>query len=291
MKQDNLKNHELQQDTWPSTDYDIVSPRNNQKDGYGVLYRKDGIRLIECGNKKLEQYRVKNGTKTICNHAFLGCTRLSKITIPKSVVVIGEYAFMNTGITKLPNLGSITSIAMGTFSSCTQLSSVSISDNIAKIEPSAFTSCTSLKRVVIGNGVTNIENNAFYGCVSLTNLVIGSSVKAIGEFAFSGCTSLKKLIIPNNVQEIGFKAFQECTALSELTIGNGITKIRNATFKNCAKIKTIYSKSVMPPNIQQTFSDVDKKKCVVYVPMGSINLYKENKGWAIFPDIREMDFE
>ena len=59
-----------------------------------VLYI--GNHLIEAKNSISGAYDVKDGTKTIADWAFSGCTGLTSITIPDSVTSIGESAFDNT---------------------------------------------------------------------------------------------------------------------------------------------------------------------------------------------------
>lgn len=49
------------------TDEDI---ENGFEDEYGVVYSRDGKRLLKCKNEKLKIYIVKNGTKVICDYAF-----------------------------------------------------------------------------------------------------------------------------------------------------------------------------------------------------------------------------
>lgn len=49
--------------------------------------------LITVESKKLSAYEIHSKTKVICDSAFKGCERLTSITIPDSVVFIGDYTF------------------------------------------------------------------------------------------------------------------------------------------------------------------------------------------------------
>ena len=74
------------------TEEDIA---NGVEDEFGVVYSRDGKRLLKC-NKDLTIYIVKNGTKVICDWAFdvfLTNRSLQEITIPNSVMSIEKQAF------------------------------------------------------------------------------------------------------------------------------------------------------------------------------------------------------
>ena len=65
-------------------------------DEYGVMYSKDGKRLLKCySDLKLSEYKIKSGTEAVCNYAFSGCETLQSIEIPWSIKSIGDEAFYN----------------------------------------------------------------------------------------------------------------------------------------------------------------------------------------------------
>ncbi len=81
---------------------------------------------------------VKKGTKLIADAAFLSCKNLTDITIPNSVINIGENAFNGcSGLKNLTIPNSVTSIGDFAFSNCTQLTNVTVSDSVISI--GAFT--------------------------------------------------------------------------------------------------------------------------------------------------------
>lgn len=63
-----------------------------------VLYI--GNHLIKAKNNIAGDYRVKEGTKVIADRAFYSCNKLTGITIPKSVISIGDGAFEECDILK-----------------------------------------------------------------------------------------------------------------------------------------------------------------------------------------------
>lgn len=70
--------------------------KNGILDEYGVLYSKNGHRLIKA-TKALEDYTVREGTLVICDNAFSQCGNnknvLKKVILPDTVVTIGSSAF------------------------------------------------------------------------------------------------------------------------------------------------------------------------------------------------------
>ncbi|MDE6226178.1 MAG: leucine-rich repeat domain-containing protein, partial [Muribaculaceae bacterium] len=114
-------------------------------DEFGVIYSKDGKRLLKCRNRDLAVYKVKTGTKVICDRAFDWCTSLQSVTIPESVTAIGAYVFFE----------------------CSSLQSVIIPDSVTSIGAYAFDWCTSLQSVTIPESVTAIGAYVFFECSSL----------------------------------------------------------------------------------------------------------------------------
>ena len=132
------------------TDDDI---NNGEPDEYGVVYSKDGKRLLKCQKEDIETYNVKDGTKIICKEAFLGCNKLNQIDIPNSVTSIGQQAFVCCYSLQqiiIPN--SVTSIGEITFNYCDKLEKITILNPIIDIEDSAFESCDNLQEIIIPEG-------------------------------------------------------------------------------------------------------------------------------------------
>lgn len=133
----------------------------------------------------------------------------------------------------------VTSIEKRAFQNCTNLSSVTISNNVTSIDNCAFDRCTSLTNVTISSGMTEIGYLVFGECTSLNNVEIPSSVTSIGTYAFSDCTSLTNVTIPSSVTEIGYGAFCDCSSLPSVTIPDGVTSIGEFAFKGCISLSSV----------------------------------------------------
>jgi len=157
----------------------------------GVLFNKNRTTLTEYPEGKGPSYTIPNGTTSIGEGAFDGCSGLTNVTIPNSVTRIGDSAFEY----------------------CISLTSVTIPNSVSSIGDSAFFYCNSLTSVAIPNSVTSIGDSAFEYCLSLTSVTIPNSVTSIGDYAFSSCISLTSVTIPGSVTYIGDGAFSECSGL------------------------------------------------------------------------------
>ncbi len=197
----------------------------------GILFNKDQTTLIQYPSSRVgTSYTIPDSVTIIGDSAFLNCG-LASVTIPNSVTLIGNSAFLScywlTNAT-LPN--SLTIIGDSSFYDCFRLTCVSIPNSLTSIGEEVFLGCYSLTSVTIPNGVTSIGTRAFAGCSALTNVTIASSVTNIGDFAFASCTSLASVIIPNRVTSVGDAVFLNCFGLRSVTIPNSVISIGPSAF-------------------------------------------------------------
>ena len=238
------------------TDEDIAK---GVADEFGVIYSKDGKRLLTCKNDSLTSYKIKPGTQIICNEAFGDCT-ITGITIPESVTSIGSFAFSEcTFLESITIPDSVTSIRESAFWACISLNSVTIPRSVTSIGDFAFSECSSLRSVTIPDSVTSIGNTAFYGCKSLESVTIPASVTSIGDWAFSDCKSLENVTIPDSVTSIGESAFSGCTLLTSVTIPDSVTSIGESAFYWCDSLKSV----TIPKSIKTIGKDAFPKNCNV----------------------------
>ena len=157
---------------------------------------------------------------------------------------------------------SVTSIGESAFNGCSNLTSITIPNNVISIGSSAFSSCSGLTNITIPNSVTSIEKSTFYGCSGLTSVTIPSSLTSIGESAFSGCNGLTSINIPNNVTSIGQNAFYGCSSLSSLIIPNSVTSIGEYAFWYCSSLTSVIIGSGVTSIGSSAFSGTNLKKTI-----------------------------
>ena len=269
-------------------------------DKRGVKYSKDGRKLLKATEGLSGAYSVKEGTRIICDSAFswrsylseivipasvnsighgafTGCSSLTCISIPKSVICLNGnpfflwnskleclspnfvyeddvlfnkdksriISFRNRNVESYVIPSSVTSIGDRAFNDCSSLSEIVIPASVTNIGDFAFCSCRSLCKIVIPASVTSIGDHAFSGCSSLSEIVIPASVTSIGDCAFHDCSSLSEIVIPSSVTSIGDSAFWGCSSLSEIVIPSSVTSIGDSAFSDCHSL----SKIVIPSSV------------------------------------------
>ncbi len=169
------------------------------------------------------------------------------------VTAIGERAFENCSeLTSISISENVTSIGEYAFAYCSGLTSITIPENVTYIGFCAFTNCTPT--TVIWNakncnlniyndwgsrfGIfgTNDNGNTNY---SITTFTFGNTVETIPSYLCSGLAGLTSVIIPDNVTVIGEYSFSGCTGLTSLTIPNSVKEISAGAFSGCINIKEI----------------------------------------------------
>jgi hypothetical protein len=186
-------------------------------------------------------YTAANGAVTITKYTGPGGAATLPGTIAGLPVIrIGSSAFSScanlTGIT-LPD--SLTGIGDWAFSSCTSLARVTIPAGVTNIGDWAFEYCTNLAAVTIGNGVAGIGEGAFDFCTGLTNATMGANVISIGNYAFEYCTNLAAVTLPNSLVSIGDWAFSSCASLAGAALPNNLASIGDDAFAYCSGLTNI----------------------------------------------------
>ena len=189
-------------------------------------------------------------------------SELKNISIPSSVIYIGDCAFANCpNLIKINIPTGVTNIGYGAFKECTGLKSIDIPINVTSIKSYAFSGCTGLTSIDIPINVTSIENSVFSGCTGLTSINIPASVTSIENSAFSGCTGLTSINIPASVTSIGSLVFSGCTGLTRINVeaGNTIYDSRdncNAIIEtNSNELKSACKDTIIPTSVTSIGND------------------------------------
>ena len=171
----------------------------------------------------------------IADEAFEGQEQLSKVTIPETVVEIGDRAFANTSIESVVIPAATTAIGAGVFQGCDDLKSVDISKAaITEIPADAFNG-TSIGAIEIPATVTTVGERAFKG-TALTAVELPKAVKEIAKSTFENCASLKS--VTTSATTVGYKALAGCTALKSVDLSKA-TELGKYAMKGDSKLKTV----------------------------------------------------
>ena len=150
----------------------------------------------------------KEGTLGIADYAFSGCSGLTSITIPNSVMSInrsGKAFYGCSGLT------SVTIESSG-------IVSADIYSSAADLSPMKDLFGDQVKTLIIGEEIKTLGRYMFNNCSALTSVTIGSSVSSIHEYAFSNCSNLKDVYCyAENVPWTSSTSFEN-TNLSSATL-------------------------------------------------------------------------
>lgn len=183
-----------------------------------------------CGD--YEYMLLSDGTAEIC--AYNGWE--TELVIPGEldgirVTGIGEEVFRNrNGLTKVTIPESVVHIGQGAFRDCHYLAEIDILGNITGVEDYTFHGCRGLRSMKLPETVQFIGNDAFSDCGYMWRINIPGNVKTIGDFAFYYCFSLAYIEVPDGVTDIGQQAFSLCDELKNVTIPASVTNMGMGVF-------------------------------------------------------------
>jgi len=118
--------------------------------------------------------------------------------------------------------------------------------------------------------------------------VISEDVSLICTEAFMDNEFLKKITVGNFVTAISDNSFKNCTALEEVELGGNTRILGVDAFKNCPKLMLVNSHGMWPPHCSPTvFDDEVKASAKLYVPRGQVMNYKRRLEWRDFKNVQE----
>ena len=214
---------------------------------------------------------VTYNVTSIAEYACYSCLDLTAVTIPNSIVTVGDFAFYDcpklesivyndhvfahlpqsySGKYTIPS--GVELIAGGAFSYCTELTTLEIPSSVNKIgEARPFYGCSNLTaiNVVKDNNTFCSENGVVYSkdktilvaCPNgkTGNYSVPSGVTTIGSYAFGACKKLKNVILPSTLTLIESDAFFNSTALTTINIPNSVTAIGKYAFAYCESMTSV----------------------------------------------------
>lgn len=187
---------------------------------------------------------IKEGITHIGANAFTGTTLRGDLTLPDSLLSVGDEAFYGqNGLTGKLTLGkNLQKIGKCAFALCCFSDDLIIPDSVTEIDDYAFSMEMTIGpqrgTLTLGNNLRVIGREAFSGCLYTGSLVIPDSVVEIRDDAFSGCSALNgTLTLGKNIKTLGESVFCGCSFTGDLIIPDNITQIPDSTFLHCFRIQ------------------------------------------------------
>lgn len=110
---------------------------------------------------------------------------------------------------------------------------------LTSIYTEAFEDCSNLTTITIPNNVKSLDKQAFSRCYNLVNIGFSGSLETIGVEVFGNCTGLITFNVPNGVKTITSTAFSGCSNLTSITIPASVSYIGGTPFNGCLKLTSI----------------------------------------------------
>ena len=209
----------------------------------------------------LRSAQLPTTLKTIGSYTFYGCKKLESIVLPEGLTKLGWNSFSGTGLKEVTVPAAVTEMESAAFYN-SALETATVKSKI--MGNSMFDRCAKLESVTLNENIERIESDAFYQCGALKKIKMPKNLKEIGSYAFSGCTSLQTVIMPTTLLEIGNYAFRDCKALQQINVPSGVTSIGSSTFDGCSSLKSIYIPRTVNEVGYYAFDGCSKLKDVYY---------------------------
>lgn len=213
----------------------------------------------------------------IAGAAFSRCKALSEITLPKNLGMIGQYAFIDTGLSKITVPDSVSEIGysafgyyldsegnetadsnfviVGSYGSAAQRYATDTDSEYDYANSFEFrvpeqdeqiTEQLSLEKRVFGDYEYAVVNGdaVITACTSdeavlnVPSEIEGLTVIAVYPVAFTNCLS-EEIILPETVTYIREMSFYSCANLKKITLPSSLTEIGNNAFDNCTLLETV----------------------------------------------------
>lgn len=248
----------------------------------GVRYA--GTVLVEAVDMEQKSYTVKSGTRFIASGAFSGCSKMEEISIPASVVSIGDGAFyeceslpVEDGVRYAgPVLVEAVDKTLGAYT---------IKPGTRFIMDEAFKDCVKLQLKSLPESVVGVGTDAFSGCFYLSSPLYNSTVFAkmpihydgsytipagirhIAGGAFADCLSLTSVNVPGSVQTIGEFAFARCEELTTVNLpASGLLCIEARAFDESGLTEFTLPCTVQEIDAKSAFADCNNIATLTYAP-------------------------
>lgn len=233
--------------------WDRTNGRKNFDDGPSAYKGDISIpSFITTGENDEFTFRVME----IDGNAFYGCTEVTSIDIPYSVLRIVNDAFKG----------------------CSGIQKFTVNENNQSYKDIDGILFSKDSKMLIKYPAKR----------DVAEYVISEDVSLICTEAFMDNEFLKKITVGNFVTAISDNSFKNCTSLEEVELGGNTRILGVDAFKNCPKLALVNAHGMWPPHCSPTvFDDEIKQTAKLYVPRGQVMNYKRRLEWRDFRNVQE----
>lgn len=174
---------------------------------------------------------IPDSVVTIGNRAFQSCSALTSVVIGKSVTAVGDEAFRYSGVESVTIGRSVESFGLSPFANCDHLTTIVVDTGNTVFD--SRDNCNAVIRTA--------DNQLIMGCGGTT---FPTTVADIGAWAFNCCHNLTTLTIPRHIKRIRNNAFYYCSNLDSIAFNADSCIVAGemgtiGAFVNCNNIKSV----------------------------------------------------
>lgn len=291
---------------------------------------EEGVEVIEpyafSGCKSLEEVYLPGSLKDLQNSVFDYCDNIRQFYGPEEFVSNdGRYTY-RTVFWVDKDMKFISNVAKA------GLTEFNIGDDIGGLDPESFCRAYDLKTLTINSQNIYISGDTFDECYNLecikgpgatadgrgyvgtgfplfqgssenlkflifagkgiSEYEVGNYCQEIGSGAFAYKQDLKKIKFDDSIIRLGNEMFWGSHKLEEVTLPAQLKYIGINAFTDCPNLKSVYLRSVLPPELERYGTNVDNifddvgvlGNLKIYVPESSVSLYRDTFPWSLYSD-------
>ena len=179
---------------------------------------------------------IPSEVKELCSGSFKDQPGIVGVELPSKYTQLPKEVFANCRNLKSVDLKNVTEINDGAFSDCTSLETIDLS-KVTSIGSNAFNN-TNLSSITLSNELTTIDNSTFANCLNLGNVTIPTSVTKIDDYAFANDENITEMSLSDNITFLGIGAFSN-TRIKTFKTPKLIQTIPEALFKGDTALESI----------------------------------------------------
>ena len=256
------------------------------------------VKLDSCSlqDNPFTSINLKN-VKFVGRQAFSQCTNLTSVTSNGKLEEIDGAAFTRCPLTRAYLPEGMLTINMNAYFRCTNMNTFTVPSTVTTITGNPCVGATSLTAFTVAAGSEYFT--AYDGCLYATGgfTVKPESTRVEGDEP-AGLTALvgvptgwqqSVLHLPEGVTVIANQAAREATSITQVELPSTLVEIRPSAFSSITGITRVTCLATTPPDSGSYFADAVYENATLYVPMRSLDRYKNAEGWSRFQHIEGID--
>ena len=206
------------------------------------------------GLSKLTSVTIPKSVKTIGNNAFRGCTNVTELAWnPVQRVGGGSYYTLppSSNLERL-SIGDGVEVIPSSIAEGSKIASIEFPGSVKEMGPLAFKDCKNLKSIHIPASVSMIfdgEYGTFRGCTNLNEITVDpanpkyDSRENCNAIIHTQAAELRvgccSTVIPEDLKYIGPFAFENCEGLVQIVLPDSLISIGRNAFYGCTGLSEV----------------------------------------------------